>query len=216
MKRRPPSTTRHTGAVPASRASAALHAAPQRVRLRRARKKKVDLLALLALAGCIVTVWFTHSETVRVIAFVAVVCVFVMDDMDGPLLEIRYRGAPVTLDLSKLNAGLCVPTRGTGERLGDVEGAIAAALFNDAIATGAIIAPAGVRIECYADDDETGGGIILIAFPDSPSARAGVTTGWRDTRNIAAEEHQDPHDPELVAAALEFIAAELNTALLWS
>lgn len=130
------------------------------------------------------------------------------------VLEVVYRGEPVTVDATKITPRMCVPSRGGETRLEDIDaGAIAATLFNDALTAKAIVPPRDVRVECYDDDDENGGGFVLVAFAEAKRRGAGITSGWRDALNIAAAGEQDPFDPELVAAALEFMAAELNSVL---
>ncbi len=128
--------------------------------------------------------------------------------------ELALRRAPVRVARSRITADMCVPCQSGADRLGDIDaGAIAANLFTDAVAKGALVAPEGVRIECYGDDDQLGGGFVLIAFPEDPHTTRGVTAGWRDATNIAAAQGEDPHDRKLVLAALEFFASELNHAL---
>jgi hypothetical protein len=130
------------------------------------------------------------------------------------VLEIVYRGDHVTVNAAKITPSMCVPSRGSDTRLADIDsGAISAALFSDALTAKAIVPPRDVRVECYADDDENGGGFVLIAFAEAKRRGAGITSGWRDALNIAAAGEQDPFDPELVAEALEFMAAEVNSVL---
>jgi hypothetical protein len=130
------------------------------------------------------------------------------------VLEIVYCGEPVTVDATKIRPRMCVPSRGSETSLEDIDsGAISATLFNDALAAKAIVPPRDVRVDCYADDDESGGGFVLIAFAEGKRRGAGITSGWRDALNIAAAGEQDPFDPELVADALEFMAAEVNSVL---
>jgi hypothetical protein len=168
---------------------------------------------LLTLAGCITIAAFARSETVSVLALIAIAELAMQENWDGEILKVIYRGNPIRLDRSKIKAGMRVPTRRGVERLGDPNGGmVAATLFHDALASGAIIAPKELRLECYADDDETGGGIILVAFPDTKGPSTGLTSGWRAVENISADDHQDPFDPALVIDALTFFVAELNTA----
>jgi len=130
------------------------------------------------------------------------------------VLEIVYRGEPVTVDDTKITPGMCVPSRGGETSLADIDaGAIAATLFNDALTAKAIVLPRDVRVECYADDDESGGGFVLVAFAEAKRRGAGITSGWRDALNIAAAGEQDPFDAALVADALQFMAAEVNSVL---
>ncbi|MGH2904896.1 MAG: hypothetical protein ACRDK7_15140 [Solirubrobacteraceae bacterium] len=130
------------------------------------------------------------------------------------VLEVVYRGEPVTVDATKITPNMCVPSRGGENRLADIDaGTVAETLFNDALAAKAIVPPREVRIECYADDDESGGGFVLVAFAEAKRRGAGITSGWRDALNIAAAGEQDPFDPELVADALRFMAAEVNSVL---
>lgn len=129
-------------------------------------------------------------------------------------LEIVYRGEPVIVDATKITPRMCVPLRGGETNLEDIDaGAIAATLFSDALAAKAIVPPRDVRVECYADDDENGGGFVLVAFAEGKRRGAGITSGWRDATNIAAAGEQDPFDPELIAEALQFMAAEVNSVL---
>jgi hypothetical protein len=132
------------------------------------------------------------------------------------ILEIVYRGEPVTVDATKITPRMCVPSRGHETSLEDISGTISATLFNDALTAKALVPPRDVRVECYADDDENGGGFLLIAFAETKRRGTGITSGWRDALNIAAAGEQDPFDPELVADALQFMAGELNSMLCTS
>jgi len=130
------------------------------------------------------------------------------------LLDIVYRGTPMTVDVSNITDAMCVPALGGSQRLGDIDaGTIAADLFTEALAKRALVAPDGVRVDCYADDDEVGGGFVLVAYTSDGQSSRGLTSGWRDARNISAAEDADPHDPKLIRAALEFFASECNHAL---
>jgi hypothetical protein len=180
---------------------------------RRAGARKADALLLLLVAGCAAISAFTKSETVSVIALVVILVLATPEHQDGAILKVIYQGDPIRLDQSKIKTDMRVPARCGADGPADTEGgAVAATLFRDALAAGAIIAPKQLRLECYADEDEFGAGVILIAFPDTAGAATGLTCGWRDVENITAEEHQDPFDPALVIDALEFYVAELNTA----
>jgi len=126
---------------------------------------------------------------------------------------VAYGGGRVRVQRSKITRDMCVPSEGSVEHPGDIEaGAIAMNLFTEAVVEGALIAPEGVRIECYGEDDDQGGVFLPVAYLQDPHTR-GVTAGWRDTGNIAAAEDEDPHNAELVLAALECFAGELNFAL---
>jgi hypothetical protein len=114
-------------------------------------------------------------------------------------LTINYTGDPVRLDPTKIDPHKHVVPDNIEEDCGEQ----AARLFMDALEAGAIVAPDGIKLECYGDDDTIGGGIVLVAF--SPGGhRRGVTCGWREVRNIFGDSPED---------ALEFMVAELNTAL---
>ena len=184
----------------------------------RAGARHRDQLFVIGLILCVFASAVTHSTTIALGTLGVAIggCRASIYSFNGPLLQVGYRGWPVTCDLSKVTDKMCVPVRGDDEHLEDVEaGEIAARLFYDALAAGAIIAPAGVRLECYADDDERGSGVILAAFPESTDHPVGLTTGWREAHNISAHVGQHPCDPTLVGAAVKFFAHELNTALQW-
>ncbi len=114
-------------------------------------------------------------------------------------LTINYTGDPVRLDFTKIDPDKHVVPDAIEEDCG--EGA--ARLFMDALEAGAIVAPADITLKCYGDDDTIGGGIVLVAYGTGGRER-GVTCGWREVRNISSETPED---------ALEFMVAELNTAL---
>jgi hypothetical protein len=114
-------------------------------------------------------------------------------------LTINYTGDPVRLDFTKIDPDKHVVPDAIEEDCG--EGA--ARLFMDALEAGAIVAPADITLECYGDDDTIGGGIVLVAYGSGGRER-GVTCGWREVKNISGETPED---------ALEFMVAELNTAL---
>jgi hypothetical protein len=97
----------------------------------------------------------------------------------------------------------------------DLPGREAAELFSLAESEGALVIPEGLVLDCYGDDDRDGGGFILVAYP-AGERRAGATCGWRDADNLArggAEDDRDDNDANVVRAALELIAAEINAAL---
>ncbi len=175
--------------------------------------RKINVKLLLTLAGCITIAALARSETVSLLALIAIAELAMQENWDGEILKVIYRGNPIRLDRSKIKYGMRVPIRSGVERLGDPNGGtVAATLFRDALASGAIIAPKELRLECYADYAETSRGIILVAFCDTSGPSPGVTVGWRSVESISADDHQDPFDPALVIDALAFFVAELNTA----
>jgi hypothetical protein len=138
--------------------------------------------------------------------------------MSAPRLPliIAYRGQPVSVDPERITKDMFVPNMGHDSPLeaDDLPGKVTAELFEKAQSVGALIIPDGLLIDCYGDDDEDGGGFILVAYP-ATDRRAGVTCGWRDIDNLArrSEDERADNDPTVVQEALGFIAAELNTAL---
>lgn len=114
----------------------------------------------------------------------------------GP--RFSYNGRPVRLDPSRIADDKMITPDKTDPECGHAT----AALFNEAVASGAVIAPPGITVECLGDDDTDGGGFIPIARPAGTSR--GVTCGWCDVANI--------HGASPVEA-LAFIVQELNRAL---
>jgi len=119
-------------------------------------------------------------------------------ERDPSGITTAYDGEPVRVDESKITDQFAVPCPDD-----ETPGRGAAALFQLAVEKGALIAPDGIDIECYGDDDSDGGGFTLAAF-NASDKRRGVTAGWRDLANIAGTDIVD---------ALAFFACELNTAL---
>jgi hypothetical protein len=138
-----------------------------------------------------------------------------MNNIDSPL-RITYTGEPVRADHERITEDMFVPNVGHDGPLhaDDLPGQVAAGLFNLAVSEGALVIPDDLTVDCYGDDDRDGGGFILVAYPTG-NHRAGVTCGWRDTRNLARgkEDDRDDNDANVVRKALEFMAVEINTAL---
>jgi hypothetical protein len=138
-----------------------------------------------------------------------------MDAAQAPL-TIHYAGDRVKVDPGRITDDLFVPNLGRDGALdGDaLPGSVAAELFVVAESRDALVVPDGLVIECYGDDDENGGGFILVAYPGA-DRRAGVTCGWRDAKNLArrSEDDRADNDPAVVRDALNFMAAEINAAL---
>lgn len=184
----------------------------------RARARHRDQLFVIGLILCVFVSAITHNTTIALVTLGVAIggCRSSIYSFNGPLLQVAYRGWPVTVDLSRLSYQMSVPTCDEGEPVTDPDsGSISAALFNCALNAGAISAPAGVRLECHADSSRRGGGFILVAFVESEGSAVGVTTGWQDAAKISAPVGQHPCDPALVGAAVKFFARELNTALQW-
>lgn len=132
-------------------------------------------------------------------------------------LSILYTGDPLRVIPERITPGMYVPNIGRYDPLEADErpGEVAAQLFELAEAEGAIAIPGGVRVHCYGDDDQEGGGFILVAYPKTRDARAGVTCGWRDVDNLTRrEDDREDHHPKVVQAALEFMVAEVNASLI--
>jgi hypothetical protein len=135
--------------------------------------------------------------------------------MTNEILKITYAGKPVKVDVAKITEQLV----GGGELQlpaldddAEYPGLSAERLFRDAEQLGILIAPEGIDIECYGDNDSDGGGFILAAYPKE-GLRRGVTCGWRDVDNITRRDNDDRTDHELVINAICFFARELNAAL---
>jgi hypothetical protein len=131
-------------------------------------------------------------------------------------ITISYSGAPVKVDGRRITRAMWVPNLGRNDPLQADQnpGEAAAALFEQAIAARALVIPSELRVDCYSDEDDCGGGFILVVYPSDGSV-AGVTCGWRDVENIVCPEG-DPrpdNDRRLVKEALQFMAGELNAAL---
>ncbi len=131
-------------------------------------------------------------------------------------LTIIYTGDPVRVDPEQITEEMFVPNVGHDGALyaDDLQGQVAAGLFNLAESQGALVIPDGLVVDCYGDDDRDGGGFVLVAYP-AGDRRAGVTCGWRDVTNLAREreDDRDDNDANVVRGALEFMAGEINAAL---
>ncbi len=130
-------------------------------------------------------------------------------------ITIIYDGPAVKVDARRINREMWVPNLGRNDILqaDPNPGEVAARLFQQAIQAGALVIPEELRAECYADDDDAGGGFILAVYPKSGTA--GVTCGWRDVENIVRPwgDTRPDNYRGLVKEAPKFIASEINTAL---
>lgn len=131
-------------------------------------------------------------------------------------ITISYGGAPVKVNGRRITREMWVPNLGRDDPLqADPDpGEVAVRLFDQAVAARALVLPSELRAECYGDNDANGGGFILAVYSTRGSA-GGVTCGWRDVGNIVCPEGdlRPDNDRRLVKEALEFMAAEMNTAL---
>jgi hypothetical protein len=115
---------------------------------------------------------------------------------------------------SEITPDMQVPALDGIEHHGDFEcGHIAGVLFEWAVATGALAAPDGVRIECYPDRDIETGGFVLVAFPAGEKSSWGVSTGYHKASVIGIGDGLDTSERQTVIRALEVFARELNSAL---
>jgi hypothetical protein len=142
-------------------------------------------------------------------------------------IEVEYSGPPITVDESQIAEGedLRVPHLGRWDAEGPLElgddhpGAGVAGLVLEALNCGALVVPPEVRVECYSDDDDMGGGFILAIYPavgtNGWEHSRGVTFGWREAENVALRDvaSEECEKPERIAEALCFIARELNAML---
>lgn len=131
-------------------------------------------------------------------------------------ITISYSGPPITVRPRWITREMRVPNlcRDDPWAADERPAGVAADLFEQAKQARALVIPAGLSAECYADEDDLGGGFVLVAFSqDRPCA--GVTSGWRDVENIAlpAGDQRPENDRRLVTQALVFMAVEMNTAL---
>src|ERR1035437_7362073 len=121
---------------------------------------------------------------------------------------VSYSGPPVTVKRRRITSEMWVPNLGRNDPLqaDRCPGEVAARLFEQAKAAGALVIPSELHAECYGDDDADGGGFILAIYPIHGSA-AGVTCGWRDVENIVcpAGGSRPDNDRQLVREALEVI-----------
>lgn len=131
------------------------------------------------------------------------------------LLTIAYTGEQIAVDPEQITEDMFVPNVGNDPLYGDGSpGRVGATLFQAAESAKALVIPNDLAVECYGDDDEDGGGIILEIYP-AEDRRVGLTCGWRDAGNLArrAGDDRDDNDPLVVKEALEFMAGEINSAL---
>lgn len=137
-----------------------------------------------------------------------------MSTPDSPI-TITYNGGPVTVNARRINSCMWVPNLGHNDVLhaDSNPGEVAARLFTQAIEARALVIPEKLRVECYADDDEIGGGFILVVYPRHGDV--GLTCGWRDAENIVCPggDPRPDNDHRLVEEALKFMAGEINAAL---
>lgn len=118
-------------------------------------------------------------------------------ERQAPTLRISYDGDPVRVEPEKITKDMLVPD------VGDIEcGQAAASLVDEAVAAGALTTPAGLEIDCFADDDSVGGLFMLVISPDGE--RHGATYGWHEVENLSVGS---------VKGALNFCADQLNRAL---
>src|SRR5215831_1873730 len=123
-------------------------------------------------------------------------------------LTITYDGDLITVDARRIDPeSMSVPVLGAQA---EWPGREVATMADEAIRQGALAVPDGIRLEVYGDDDEDGGGYYVVVYGEG---RVGITMGWRDVKNIAAEEGEDVGDVGRIQTALKAIAAEANTAL---
>ena len=131
-------------------------------------------------------------------------------------LTINYRGESVRVDPARITEDMFVPNIGHDGSLqaDDLPGRAAAVLFHTAEGEGALITPEGMAVDCFANDDEDGGGFILVAYR-ADDRSVGVSCGWVDVASITRgrEDHRQDNDTNVVRAALEFMAEQINTAL---
>ncbi|MFZ1154747.1 MAG: hypothetical protein WAN93_07580 [Solirubrobacteraceae bacterium] len=139
-----------------------------------------------------------------------------MSTITSPTLTIACTGERVRVDPKQITENLLVPNLGRDDPLAadDQPGKVSAELFTEAESAKAVLILDGLIVDCYGDDDGDGGGFILVAYP-AADRRAGVTCGWRDAKNLARNsgDDRDDNDPVVVKEALEFMAAEINSAL---
>jgi hypothetical protein len=131
-------------------------------------------------------------------------------------LTITYTGDAVTVDPERITEEMFVPNVGfNGDlRADDQPGAGAVSLFREAESEGALVIPDCLTIDCHARDDLRFSGFMLLAQPTGDLC-TGVTRGWCDAETIARSrgDKREDNNPAVVKEALEFMAAEINTAL---
>jgi len=132
------------------------------------------------------------------------------------LLRITYTGTPVAVDHERITEDMRVPNVGhDGSRYADNQPAESAVgLFKEAVQEGALVAPEGIVLDCFARDTYLTHDFLLLASAAGED-RAGVTLGWFDVELLAREpgDTRTDNDSVVVLEALAVMAGKLNAAL---
>lgn len=138
-----------------------------------------------------------------------------MSSTQSPLTT-TYTSDPVTVNPEWILDVMRVPSLGFDGDLHPDErpGAAAVCLFKEAQSAGALVIPGDLVVDCYALDTVYFNRFMLVARPVG-NLCTGVTRGWCDVLTVARSrgDERSDNDPAVVKAALEFMAADINTAL---
>jgi hypothetical protein len=126
-----------------------------------------------------------------------------------PCLRVVYRGEKLTVDEQNIKPHMEVPLDGGPIGYENLGGPTAAALFDTAVAHGAIKVPARLAVRCFVDAHDCD----VMLTVTTTDERALVSTGWFNSADIGVRYTEEARDHENVAAALTFMVARLNAVL---
>lgn len=128
----------------------------------------------------------------------------------GRTLQITYTGEPVRVNPKRITEKMSVPDLGWSDARPGNE---AVTLFTEAEATGALVVPKGITVDCYSRDTDEAHDFMLVAYP-AGGRGAGITDGWFDVELLTKRDcARSQNDRAVVRDALEVIAAKIDATL---